>query len=345
MFTLKPGINRDKFSVKEDCILMAAVKEFGTTFTKFPMHLLPGRTVVQIRNRYRNVLCNVGQRKAWTIDDDGRLMDEVERLGTSAWAQVAKNISFPRLSCRTRYNTIVNFLKRYPQSTYRNVPRRTKEMSTAVTADNWMEMIINTKPLSAPTSSNSYVKCSNADYVNRRYYEYFKFAYDFQYGANGIDDNNAKTTQQRQLFRILNATDDTAGDEHKLGLSQISPIEFDVPANWSTALLLRGICIMLPPRESNENASSTINVGKLDVIESLQKFRTRFKALLWNAMMLSKCTRAVGNDATSVAEVSSPNGIYTIETKAGQFKICVFEKVDIGNDDDAEPTVKRKRTY
>lgn len=66
MFSIKPGIVKNKFTVEEDCLIMAAVKEYGhQNFQKFPRNLLAGRTSIQIRNRYKNVLRFVGHTRSW----------------------------------------------------------------------------------------------------------------------------------------------------------------------------------------------------------------------------------------------------------------------------------------
>lgn len=359
MFTLKPDIKKDKFTVEEDCILMAAVAEYGTTFTKFPMHLLPGRTMVQIRNRYRNVLCNVGQRKGWTIEADGKLMDEVQRLGTAAWSEVSKIIGFHRVSCRSRYNTIVNFLKRHPTLTFHNVPRRSKEMSTSVTADNWMDMIIDAKsqPIKAPNGI-----CPTLKNANQRYYDFFKYSYDFQYDPNWDCTDAAATTnpatiqQLSQILDVQTSSSSSVGvEEDKIGISHISSIEFNAPTNWSSALLLRGLTIMtkidkdLPPKKCRTDCAA------------LRKFRNRFKALILNAMMMSKCIGAVGTSTDMVvadeeaAAARDETSFYMIETNAGTFQIQVVENDvkqiqktrhdgDTPEETTANPAAKRKKS-
>lgn len=65
MFSLHPEINRAPFTVDEDCILMAAIKEYGCNYREFPTNLLPGRNMRQIRERYNNVLKHVNVREHW----------------------------------------------------------------------------------------------------------------------------------------------------------------------------------------------------------------------------------------------------------------------------------------
>lgn len=146
MFSLKPTIKRDKFTVEEDCVLMAAVQKYETNFKLFPPNLLPGRNLVQIRNRYNNVLQYNGKARSWTPEDDQKLLDLVEKIGTKNWAQISTELQgHSRLSCRTRYTTIVKFLEKHPEATVADVTRKKRKTSSTVTTDNWMETIIQEK--------------------------------------------------------------------------------------------------------------------------------------------------------------------------------------------------------
>lgn len=75
MFTIKPGIKRDRFTIEEDCAILAYVHAHGETFGKMPPNLLPGRTPVQIRNRYNNTL-KAADNKLWTVEEDQKLVSE-----------------------------------------------------------------------------------------------------------------------------------------------------------------------------------------------------------------------------------------------------------------------------
>lgn len=210
MFTLNPEINRSPFTVEEDCILMAAIKEYGTNFRGFPTNLLPGRNMKQIRSRYNNVLKHVNVREHWTEEHDKKLMKLVEQFGTSEWVKIADEmVSHSRTSCRQRYQTIQKFLDKNPDKTIADVPRRKRAFSTNVTTENWMETIIEAKNFDSiemdddcqndcsetPTKSktkttkdsqNQQRMHSNAitkpSIYNMQYYDFLKYSFDFKLG-------------------------------------------------------------------------------------------------------------------------------------------------------------------
>lgn len=225
MFSLNPQIDHSKFTVEEDCIIMAAIKEYGSNFQIFPQNLLPGRTMVQIRNRYNNVLKFVKQRDHWTIEHDQKLIKLVEKYGLSDWAAVSKELlSHSRVSCRSRYNTIAKFLQKYPKKSVVDVPRRKREFSTAVTADNWMETIIKQKQNNCivdvvdkeadeeiveededddDESAESREQRLNALVTSElgvQYYEYFKYSFKFRFGRQHIWASNV---DNYKLLKII----------------------------------------------------------------------------------------------------------------------------------------------
>lgn len=187
--------------MEEDCILMAAVKEYGQNFNNFPVNLLPGRSAVQIRSRYNNVLKHVGKREHWTLDHDIHLMELVAKYGESDWARISEEIRFHnRTSCRSRYTTIVKFLKKYPKSKIEDVPRRKRAFSTNVTADNWMETIIKEKHrdlIDEDDDEDDFVYTKDRTYsavtanaIGNLYYKYFRYAYNFRFGERIMANEN-----------------------------------------------------------------------------------------------------------------------------------------------------------
>lgn len=162
MFTIKPGIKRDRFSMEEDCVILAYVHAHGENFGKMPPNLLPGRTPVQIRNRYNNTL-KVMDNTQWTVEEDQNLvsktnllpskealkseilllsfqMDFVDTKGTGKWAEFAKIVGTKtRFACRCRYSTIQKYLARNPDAEVKDVPRKDKGRSTMVNLENYLE--------------------------------------------------------------------------------------------------------------------------------------------------------------------------------------------------------------
>lgn len=218
MFTLHPEINRAPFTVEEDCILMAAIKEYGLNYREFPSNLLPGRNMRQIRSRYNNVLRHVNVREHWTEQHDIKLMELVERYGTTEWVKIADEmVSHTRTSCRQRYTTIKKFLEKHPDKTISDVPRRKRAFSTNVTTDNWMEAIIEAKnfgsineasedecePDKSQTTSQNKSVAKPALY-NTDYYDYLKYSFNFQFGV-GISGSDALFENVQIACQLLQA--------------------------------------------------------------------------------------------------------------------------------------------
>lgn len=205
MFTLNPDINRTPFTVEEDCILMAAIKEYGLNYREFPTNLLPGRSMKQIRSRYNNVLKHVNVREHWTELHDRKLMALVDCHGTTDWVKIADEmVSHSRTSCRQRYSTIRKFLDKNPDKTVLDVPRRKRAFSTNVTTDNWMETIIQAKnfesievaqpnelrvdivdPRTNSKREKSHAQTSTVGkpaLYSTPYYDFLKYSFNFKFG-------------------------------------------------------------------------------------------------------------------------------------------------------------------
>lgn len=218
MFSLNPSIKRDRFSVEEDCIIMAAVEENGTNFQNFPVHLLPGRNFVQIRNRYNNVLRHNGKVQHWTLDDDQKLIDLVEKYDNNKdWARIADEIQVhSRLSCRSRYNTIVRYLQQHPNATIADVPRRKRKFSSQVTSKNWMETIIREKQKDQlPDEAALAVQKERYDkrliaYINNdlgnEYYKFLKYSYNYRVGETHAVLTASQCERLRALTNLLGSS-------------------------------------------------------------------------------------------------------------------------------------------
>lgn len=281
MFTLNPAIKREKFTVEEDCILMAAVDEYGTNFQNFPANMIPGRTIVQIRNRYNNVLQHVGKVEHWTAEHDQQLVSLVETHGKTNWVKIAEEIKVhSRFSCRSRYNTIVRYLQKHPQCTVVDVPRRKKGFSSKVTTNNWMEMIIRQKQKDKGDYDEVPIVDKQKDerrlmiYINNDigfdYYEYFKFAYDFSLGERKVVPNNSQYETLRSISNLLDIhynfdsgfSEDIKSDFitlkelPKIKVEQL-PQQFNpridkqlvLPPNYRSIIGLRGLSIMFDCNE------------------------------------------------------------------------------------------------
>lgn len=286
--SLKPGIIKERFSVEEDCKLMAAFKEFGSNFQMY-QKILPGRTTIQIRNRYNNVLTRVGKFRDWTVEDDTVLMEYVAKEGTSKWRGAADILpEHTRTSCRSRYYAITKHLAKNPNCSLSNIPRRRSKLSSEVTPDNWLEKIIVAKQSTAKLRTE----------LELQYYHYFKFTY--HYDMEIIDElptTHATIKVCRSLKCILCPINnkllqalpsDTIDLNHLADQPQPAKDTF-LPADWNTALILRGLAIMFPDRLS---ANERDDVRTAVEHPALDLFRQRLTTLLANAARLSSQSKS-----------------------------------------------------
>lgn len=140
VFSLRPNISREKFSVEEDCIFLAALQEYGVDFRKIATEF-PNRTTVQLRAHYNNVLKRNSDAAPWTLEEDEKML-KMHKEGFT-WAQIADSLkTHNRMACRTRYTTITNFLAKHPEKTLTNVFRRKRGSRNKVTTANWHTKLI-----------------------------------------------------------------------------------------------------------------------------------------------------------------------------------------------------------
>lgn len=309
MFSLRPEIKKDKFTVEEDCIIMAGIKEFGKHFNKFPPNLLPGRSTLQIRNRYNNVLKFVGKTTTWTLAHDEILMDQVKKHGTSSWAEVAKLLPHTRTSCRSRYTTVSKYLQSNTGSLLKDVPRRKLIPFTNVTEDNWMETIISIKSTEKPSPSSMKSKITND------FFEYFKYSYDLKFEPlrDPEDRVTGSTHMVCQLmrsricpsdFRMLHSYDAEQANLNYLNFNGPTP-DFEMPTSWCTALLLRGLSVMYPCERSI--------MLKLENHDALTLFKQRFRKLIYNAAVEAHLRRTSCSNEMVVCERKAPNNADNID--------------------------------
>lgn len=300
MFTLRPDIKKDKFTIEEDCIITAAVKQYGTNFNKFSTNLLPGRTLVQIRHRYSNVLKHVNNFKEWTVEDDIKLMELTKELGTSDWVNISKQlIHHTRLSCRSRFVTITKFLKKHPGCEVKDVPRRARKQSTNVKEDNWMDEIINYKRKMHEEENSPNQAGQPNTIAGLEFHEYFKYSYNFEL-KQLCDADEPASDKARGIgymlqniiypkdYKLFYGAPDCRIDMGSMTIIDDSK-EYTVPPNWNTALILRGLSIMFPDTKPEPEHD-------YEDTEALQLFKKRFFLLLYSSAVAShaviRCNRS-----------------------------------------------------
>lgn len=280
---------------------MAAFKEFGSDFQSY-RHILPGRTTLQIRNRYNNVLSYVGKRANWTPDDDKILMEHVAEFGSSNWRAVSDRLKHhTRTSCRSRYTAISRHLKNNPDCDLSSLPRRRSKLSSDVTSDNWVEKIIEAKKASfKPTASQKALSR-----LNREYHNYFKYTH--RYAFNSESTEPTPTTENTHAIcrslhcnvcpvddRLLTALPTATIDLRYLDGPRETGETF-LPVDQNTSRLLRGISIMFPDdlTDSERVEIQTPASGH----PALELFRRRFATLLNNTAFWSAFNRNKRTDS------------------------------------------------
>lgn len=330
MFSLNPEINRHPFTIEEDCILMAAIKEYGTNYQNFPTNLLPGRNMKQIRNRYNNVLKLVKTREHWTELHDRKLMGLVEKYGTKDWVKVADEmVSHSRTSCRQRYTTIQKFLDKHPKKTVADVPRRKKAFSTNVTTENWMETIIQANNFesinmaSDDENNGEHTKASQPPETSKpmlrfaSYYDFFKYSFNFEIGvtvagSEALFENIQTACQLLQAPTLPLAIDlydksfssyvtlqnhiDKAQLEPALlqSLLETGKNDFQYPVNLNTILGLRALVAMFNIEKTKKDQiqrSIKCEPNTSDGHDALELFKMRFKSIFKQTAEVAKLQR------------------------------------------------------
>lgn len=309
-FSLQPDISRARFTVEEDCILLAAHKQHGFDIAKY-MHLLPGRSRVQIRNRYNNVLRFDKRPKQWTEELDRRLMELVEEHGEK-WALIATQLDsgHARQSVRSRYVRIRQHLSR-PNASLADLPRRCVQhhVRPVVTKENWMEKLLQLKTEERTTTERflrdeeaSQAPSSTTDARPKQTLaEYLRYSYRLRLEPLCEAPESAITPHTETVcrvlrtivcpldYRLLHATTRDTIDiqclpEQVIGAGQLLLL----PPSWCTALLWRGLALMFPLAEEPINDSKHTGQHPIvERIEALQVFRQRFRSLLLNTAAMT----------------------------------------------------------
>ena len=81
--------NKRRWSKDEDDSLVKAVEHYGSKKWKEIALCVPGRTNVQCRYRWHNVLNPDLMKGHWTSEEDDLLTQAVEQLGSKNWKSVA----------------------------------------------------------------------------------------------------------------------------------------------------------------------------------------------------------------------------------------------------------------
>ncbi|KAJ8709701.1 hypothetical protein PYW08_009705 [Mythimna loreyi] len=117
-------LRKGRFLPEEDAVILNCVQRFGTNYKRM-VDYLPGRSMVQIRARHQ-VLSKMRVSTVWTVEDDKKLIQLMRNQEPNMNFSTATQY-FPgrnRTKIRTRYVTLLKWLKKHPNLGLEHAPRR-----------------------------------------------------------------------------------------------------------------------------------------------------------------------------------------------------------------------------
>ena len=202
-YSLNPSIKRGRFTREETVLMVAAVRRYGTDFSRVA-RFLPGRTSVQIRERYKSCLKYQSTGEPWTQHDDDLLMSLVAEHGAGNWSTICQHfVNRNRIQVRHRYNTLQNWLKKVSATTGKVVsaPSRRVNIETNREGKIWerVQAILRNRAAGAEMNENNLMKLKDIlqmrkrpgrkvgqtkplSTLSKRYYNFFRCVY-FQPGG------------------------------------------------------------------------------------------------------------------------------------------------------------------
>lgn len=130
---------KGKFTDAEDILLMILVDKFGKNFKKCSEYL-PTRSMVQIKSRYSSNLQQKLKKGSFSEEEDKIIMKYVEEHGQKSWAKLTKVLQRCRGQIRQRYNTIISYLAKNPNSSLEIVPRRKHNLKEEEESFNFLRL-------------------------------------------------------------------------------------------------------------------------------------------------------------------------------------------------------------
>ncbi|GAB0093060.1 hypothetical protein DMENIID0001_081120 [Sergentomyia squamirostris] len=322
-YTLKENIIRGRFSNEEDCILMAAIEQYGMNFSRIVREVMPNRTVPQLRNRYQNSLMFVGNNNKWTAQEDELLMKLADD-DNKTWSEIAKILrTHNRISCRTRYFTIRKFLDANPTKAVSDVPKKHRRLTTEVTLSNWKEKIVELQSEPVEKKTDPYEKTSQID---QRYFNFFYPAYDFHLGEM-LQPLKPITNNLFHMSKILNVQ--LTKSQLNMVQHHLTKNQFDslcaisgrsvsssctysnntcLPVSWNTIVAFRGVAATLAITKTTTSSQNPSTASP-----EVEEFKRRFRKMFyWTAMLSQVKMNLEGDKETQEASTEASTEVVSV---------------------------------
>jgi len=202
-YSLNPSIKRGRFTKEENILMVAAVRRYGTDFSRVA-RFLPGRTSIQIRERYKTYLKYHSTGEPWTQRDDDFLMSLVAEHGEGNWSKICQHfVNRNRTQVRQRYSTLQGWLKKVSVDSGKvlSAPSRRVNVETNREGKIWerVQAILRKRATGAEMNEDNLMKLKDIlemrkrpgrrvgqtkplSSVDRQYYSFFRCVY-FQSGG------------------------------------------------------------------------------------------------------------------------------------------------------------------
>jgi hypothetical protein len=161
-YSQNPSIKRGRFTKEEDILVVAAVRRYGTDFPRVA-RFLPGRTSIQIRDRYNSFLKCENSGRPWTTDDDALLLALVKDHGEGNWSKICQHfMNRNRIQVRHRYGTLQNWLKKVPVDMANVLPAPSRRLNVENNREekiwNRVQVILHNMKTSTEMNENNLMK-------------------------------------------------------------------------------------------------------------------------------------------------------------------------------------------
>lgn len=309
------GKKKGVFSRHEDRLILDFVAKMGDkAFNQMPKNLLDGRTTIQIKNHYNAALKHQGNVYPWTREEDKKLVEFVEKEGTSKWTQIAAILgTHNRLACRTRFLTITKYLAKNPNGKLEDVPCKTKTVTAVQKAEAKSDDEEGEGKLSRSKTFGE--KTFDAfKRQNANMYQLLRTTFNFDLGARDVIADAQKLSILMHMFKVVDHKKILERRSFMFTTNQMFKLresiavqldrklmreikfatthtQFLMPPNYNTAAGLRAVTIKLHEDEDkfdNDNEDLNVTNPSVKYADALENFQKLYFSLFYWSAMLSK---------------------------------------------------------